>query len=164
MYDERDWVFGNVSLGAASGWAADEIRLVAELGFALAQNGRNHEAITVFQGLNTLAPATPYFEAALGSLWLRENHPLRALVHINAAISGNPEDLMSYVNRGEAYLRLERYDDARRDLEVVLERSRNEAADAPYDRQIHVRAVALHRAASRLSQSRMLNSSNGEKK
>lgn len=161
MYDEKDWVFGNVTLGAAAGWAADEIRLVAELGFALAQNGRNHEAITVFEGLNTLAPATPYFEAALGSLWLRENHPARALVHINAAISEDPADLMSYVNRGEAYLRLERYEEARRDLEVVLGNTDPEMSES---HPFYVRAAALHRAATRFSQARLLVAANGEKK
>lgn len=157
MYDEKDWVFGNISLGAAAGWAADEIRLVAELGFALAQNGRNHEAITVFEGLNTLAPATPYFQAALGSLWLRENHPARALVHINAALSENPDDLISYVNRGEAYLRLERYEEARHDLEVVLEKSKSKAGNG-LQQQSYVRAAALHRAASRFSQTPLLAS------
>lgn len=158
MYDDKDWVSGEIPLGAAAGWAADEIRLVAELGFALAQNGRNHEAITVFEGLNTLAPATPYFEAALGSLWLRENHPTRALVHLNAAIAENPEDSVSYVNRGEAYLRLERYEDARRDLEFVLNRSEQAVVNGP--RQFHVRASALLRAATRFSQVPMLSASN----
>ncbi len=161
MYDEKDWVFGNISLGAAAGWAADEIRLVAELGFALAKNGRNHEAITVFEGLSTLAPATPYFEAALGSLWLRENHPARALVHINAAILENPEDLLSYVNRGEAYLRLKRYEDARRDLEIVLESPKpidSNGLHQPY----YVRAVALHGAAKRFLQTLMLAESSDE--
>lgn len=155
MYDEKDWVIGNISLGAAAGWAADEIRLVAELGFALAQNGRNHEAITVFEGLNTLAPATSYFDAALGSLWLRENHPARALVHINAAIAENPDDLMSYVNRGEAYLRLERYEEARADLEMVLQNAKPDASNG-LQQQFYVRAAALHRTASRFSPAPML--------
>lgn len=163
MYDEKDWVSGNISLGAAASWAADEIRLVAELGFALAQNGRNHEAITIFEGLNTLAPATPYFEAALGSLWLRENHPARALVHINAAISENPDDLMSHVNRGEAYLRLERYEEARRDLEVVLQSAKAGSTNG-LQQQFYIRAAALHRAASRFSQTLLLTSPDGEKK
>jgi tetratricopeptide (TPR) repeat protein len=163
MYDEKDWVSGSIPLGAAAGWAADEIRLVAELGFALAQNGRNHEAITIFEGLNTLAPATPYFQAALGSLWLRENHPARALVHINAAIAENPDDLMSFVNRGEAYLRLERYEEARRDLEVVLESDKPGAGNG-LQQQYYVRAAALHRAASRFAQAPMLVSANDEKK
>lgn len=161
MYDEKDWVNGSISLGAAAGWAADEIRLVAELGFALAQNGRNHEAITIFEGLNTLAPATPYFEAALGSLWLRENHPARALIHTNAAISENPDDLMSYVNRGEAFFRLGRYDEARKDLEVVLERAEARDANGGSPPQFYVRAAALYRAANRFSETPLLVS--GEK-
>lgn len=155
MHDEKDWVFGNISLAAAADWAPDEIRLVAELGFALAENGRNHEAITVFEGLNTLVPSTPYFEAALGSLWLRENHPARALVHIDAAISENPNDLISYVNRGEAYLRLERYDEARRDLELVLDRAAPDASNG-LQHQSYIRAAALHRTATRFSQPPLL--------
>lgn len=159
MYDDKDWVLGSVSLAAAAGWAADEIRLVAELGYALAQNGRNHEAITIFEGLNTLAPATPYFEAALGSLWLRENHPARALAYINAAIAENPDDLMSHVNRGEALLRLGQYDEARKDLEVVLQHEEKHSQNGGPQPQFYVRAAALHRAAARFSQTPLLASS-----
>ncbi|MGH9903048.1 MAG: hypothetical protein ACRD68_14675, partial [Pyrinomonadaceae bacterium] len=62
---------GRASLGAAGGWTAEEMRLVADVGFALAEQGREREAITVFEGLAALAPATAYFRAALGALWLR---------------------------------------------------------------------------------------------
>lgn len=117
---EQEWINGGVSLGAAAGWAADEIRLVSELGFALAEQGRNHEAITIFEGLIALAPATVYFEAALGALWLRENNPARALPHLNAALAADPHDIPTRVNRGEVFLRLENFEGAKTDLEFVL--------------------------------------------
>ena len=65
---EQEWLNGSVSLGAVTGWTADEIRLISELGYALAKQGLNQEAIVIFEGLMVLAPATTYFEAALGAL------------------------------------------------------------------------------------------------
>lgn len=117
---EQEWINGAVSLGAAAGWTADEIRLVSELGFALAEQGRHHEAITIFEGLLALAPATAYFEAALGALWLRENNPARALPHLNAALAADPTDIPARVNRGEVFIHLENYEGARNDLNYVL--------------------------------------------
>jgi len=120
MQFEQEWINGAISLGAAAGWTADEIRLVSELGFALAEQGRNHEAITIFEGLIALAPATAYFEAALGALWLRENNPARALPHLNSALAADPNDIPARVNRGEVFIRLENYEGARNDLTYVL--------------------------------------------
>ena len=111
---------GSVSLGSAAGWTADEIRLVSELGYALAEQGRNREAITIFEGLVALAPATAYFETALGALWLRENEPARALPHLNAVLSNDPHDISARVNRGEVFLLLENYEGSRDDLKFVL--------------------------------------------
>lgn len=122
MQFEQEWINGAVSLGAAAGWTADEIRLVSELGFALAEQGRNHEAITIFEGLIALAPATAYFEASLGALWLRENNPARALPHLNAALASDPNDIPARVNRGEVFILLENYEGARIDLNFVLNR------------------------------------------
>lgn len=120
MQFEHEWINGGVSLGAAAGWTADEIRLVSELGFALAEQGRNYEAITIFEGLIAVAPATAYFEAALGALWLRENNPARALPHLNSALAADQNDIAARVNRGEVFLRLENYEGARIDLDFVL--------------------------------------------
>ena len=48
---DEDWLRGRASLGDASGWTPEEIRIVGELGYGLAEQGRNEEAITVFEGL-----------------------------------------------------------------------------------------------------------------
>jgi predicted Zn-dependent protease len=148
---EQEWINGGVSLGAAAGWTADEIRLVSELGFALAEQGRNHEAITIFEGLIALAPATTYFEAALGALWLRENNPARALPHLNAALAADPNDIPARVNRGEVFLRLENYEGAKMDLDFVLRR-RGHAGNKTLLEKCLTRARALLLTVERFSQ------------
>jgi tetratricopeptide (TPR) repeat protein len=149
---EQEWINGGASLGAAAGWAADEIRLVSELGFALAEQGRNHEAITIFEGLIALAPATTYFEVALGALWLRENNPARALPHLNAALAADPNDIPTRVNRGEVFLRLENYEGAKKDLKFVL-RKRDKILTNNLLEQCFTRARALLYTVERLSKS-----------
>lgn len=147
---EQEWINGGVSLGAAAGWTPDEIRLVTELGFALAEQGRHREAIAIFEGLVALAPATVYFETALGALWLRENEPARALPHLNAALAADPKDIPARVNRGEVFLLLQNLEGAKADLIFVLKQK------APSDRkalfeQCRTRARALLMTVERFS-------------
>ena len=121
---EQEWLKGRSSLGAAAKWTAEEIRLVSELGYSLAEQGRVEEAIALFEGLSALAPATAYFQAALGSLYLRDNQPEKALKHLNYAIQFDAKDLFSLVNRGEAQLRTGKTEPALRDLRQALQQGK----------------------------------------
>jgi len=116
-----DWLEGRASLGAAGGWTAEEMRLVADIGYALAEQGRHDEALTIFEGLAVLAPATAYFQSALGALWLRKGEPARAVEHLEAALAADPSDVSAQVNRGEAAMQLGDREAARRHLLVALE-------------------------------------------
>lgn len=118
---EQDWLQGRITLGTASQWTPDEIRLVAELGYALAEQGRNAEAITIFEGLASLTPATAYFQSVLGALWLREKEPETALPYLDAAVAADPGDVTSLINRGEVYVQLNNLRAAERDLQSVIE-------------------------------------------
>lgn len=131
LYD--DWVEGRASLGAAGGWTAEEMRLVADIGYALAEQGRHDEAVTIFEGLAVLAPATAYFQSALGALWLRKGEPVRALEHLEAALAADPADVAARVNRGEAAIQLGDREAARLHLLAALELAPRapHAADAP---------------------------------
>lgn len=117
---QNDWVHGHASLGAAGGWTAEEMRLVADLGYALAEQGRHNEAITIFDGLAALAPATAYFQSALGALWLRLNEPQRALQHLDAALEADARDLPALINRGEAHMQLNETRAAMLDLSAAV--------------------------------------------
>ena len=136
---EQEWIEGEVTLGAAANWPADEIRLVSELGYALAQQGRNAEAIAVFEGLAAVAPATHYFDSALGALWLREANYPKALEHLNAAIESDPNDLPNRVNRAETHIHLGNRDDALTDLDFAVEKT----SDDPLFQNCITRATAL---------------------
>ncbi len=103
---DEDWIKGGASLGAAAELTPEEIRLIADLGYALAQYGRNEEALTIFEGLAALAPATAYFQSALGALKLRTGDLEGAVVHLNSALAADPDDLASLVNRGELYMKV----------------------------------------------------------
>jgi tetratricopeptide (TPR) repeat protein len=116
----NDWLQSRASLAAASDWTTEEMRLVADLGYALAEQGRAQEALTIFEGLAALAPATAYFQAALGALRLRLGEPRLAIGHLDAALAADPRDLSALVNRGEAYLQLGEYASATGDLDAAL--------------------------------------------
>jgi tetratricopeptide (TPR) repeat protein len=135
---DEDWLAGKASLGAAANWTPDEMRVVAELAFGLAEQGRNEEAITMFEGLVALAPATAYFQSALGALKLRTGQLEDALEHFNTALQSNPRDIPSLTNRGEVLFLLGRAPEARADFEDVLSYSDGHAPD-----QFAIRARAL---------------------
>jgi tetratricopeptide (TPR) repeat protein len=117
--DEK-WLLGQISLGAATEWTREEMRLIAELGYALAELGHNVEAIRIFEGLAALSPATAYFQAALGALQLRTGELGQALTHLDAALSADSTNLAALVNRGEVYLNLGNRTDAVNNLRAAL--------------------------------------------
>jgi tetratricopeptide (TPR) repeat protein len=139
---DNEWINGRVTLGAAANWSAEEIRIVSELGFALAQQGRNLEAISIFEGLTVLAPSTIYFNGALGSLWLREKKYKKALNHLNIAVEANRRDIPARLNRGETLLRLGKLKESSSDLEFVAQNNFNSTED-PTLLQCQKRAKAL---------------------
>jgi tetratricopeptide (TPR) repeat protein len=135
---DEDWLRGRASLGAAAGWTPEEIRIVAELGYGLAEQGRNEEAITIFEGLAALAPATAYFQSALGALKLRTGDLQSALIHLNAALNSDPTDLSALANKGEVLMLLGRREDAVSNLQGVLRLAEGNDSEA-----LAVRARAL---------------------
>jgi tetratricopeptide (TPR) repeat protein len=117
---DENWKSGRASLGAAANWTPEEMRLIADLGYGLAEQGRNEEAITIFEGLAVLAPATAYFQSALGALKLRTGNLEEAVHYLTAALAADPNDPSALTNRGEANLRAGKYQAAVNDLTRAL--------------------------------------------
>ncbi len=122
---ETEWIERRLSLGTVAQWSANEIRLISELAFNLSEQGRNEEAIRLFEGLHTLAPATIYFQSALGSLYLRVGMLDKAIEYLTKVLNDTPDDLASRINRGEAFLRLGEMEKAKDDLEIVSNQTAN---------------------------------------
>ena len=117
----KEWLGGQVSLGAVADWNKDEIRIISEIAYSLAQQGCYEEAIVLFEGLLAIAPATAYFQAALGALHLRLKNLNKAISHLDAALKIEENDVISLVNRGEAHLLNGKVTQARQDLEKALQ-------------------------------------------
>ena len=127
---DEEWLRGRASLGAAAKWTPEEIRLVAELGYGLAEQGRCQEAIAIFEGLAAVAPAAAYFQSALGALRLRIGELDAALAHLNAALEADPNEISALTNRGEALLRMGQEREAAIDLQKVLRLSDDSTSDS----------------------------------
>lgn len=136
---DEEWLQGRTSLAAAARWTPEEIQVIAELGYALAELGRNEEALTIFAGLAALSPTTAYFQAALGALRLRTGDPAQALTHLDRALAVRAEDLTALVNRGEACLNLGDNKAALSNLRAALRLS----ASQPEEKLAVTRARAL---------------------
>lgn len=136
---DQKWLQGSAALGAATKWTTEEIVVIAELGYALAQQGRNEEAIAVFAGLAALAPATAYFQSALGALYLRTGDFERAEQHLSAAIAGDSRDAAALINLGELLLHAGDRRAALQNLQAALELTEHDPDPTP----MAVRARAL---------------------
>lgn len=117
----QKWLDGQISLGAAADWETDEIRIISEIAYTLAQQGRIREAIILFEGLLALAPATAYFQSALGALFLRLKDYPQAVKYLDASLGIEPGEITSLVNRGEAHLRNGNIQKGISDLETALQ-------------------------------------------
>ena len=121
----QKWIDGQMSLGAAANWDTSEIRIISEIAYSLSQQGRFREAILLFEGLLAIAPKTGYFQAALGALNLRLKNFPKAIKHLDAALATDARDIVSFVNRGEAYLLNGNITQARADFEQAIQISRS---------------------------------------
>ena len=119
----QKWINGQISLGAAANWETGEIRIISEIAYTLAQQGRFREAILLFEGLLAIAPKTAYFQSALGALNLRLKRFSKAIEHLDAALTIDSKDIVSLVNRGEAHLLNGNLIQAINDLEQALQLS-----------------------------------------
>lgn len=127
------WLYGEKSLGEVCGWETEEVRIVADLGFALAEQGREREAVTIFEGLAAVSPhnnrAYAYFQSALGALRLRLDNPHKAVAHLTASLNIDADNISVLVNRGEAYLKLKEYTAASADFQRALNLGESEGDD-----------------------------------
>ena len=144
----QKWLEGQISLGAAANWETSEIRIISEIAYTLAQQGRAREAIVLFEGLLAIAPATAYFQSALGALFLRLKEFPQAIKYLDAALSVESNDLTSLANRGEAHLRSGNIEQGIADLKKALQN-----ADEMLHKQVDVndeKSLSVKRARALL--------------
>ena len=77
-------------------------------------------ARSIFEDLVDANPSSADAHAALGALLARIRENDNALVHLDRALELNPQELSTYVNRGEVYLRLGRRPEGEADLRRAI--------------------------------------------
>lgn len=102
-------------------WTEEELYLIADLAHAIALEGRYVEAVTLFEGLVSVAPAgtnaNAYARQALAALHLRLGDPAEAL-----AALGSATDTAGARLRLECALGLGRRHDAQREFQAIAGR------------------------------------------
>jgi predicted Zn-dependent protease len=104
---------------AGSGWTTHEVELVAQRGYDLHLQGKNIEALTIFEGLIEVQPRNVYCLDALAALTLAMGQPEKAAEYATLALALEPQRPEILARRCEAFLRLGMVDPATRDLALL---------------------------------------------
>ena len=100
-------------------WTNAEIELVAERAYQLHLQGRHSEAAIIFEGLLAIDPRNAYCLEALTALSLRLGSAQDAIKYADRALALVPDNLEALACRCEANILLNRFPDARKDLQAM---------------------------------------------
>lgn len=109
-----------VSLAELKGFKKEQLYLLAEAGQIKLKHGRLDEAEKIFQALCLLDHRNAYFHAGMGSVHQKKHRPVEAIYEYSTALSINAKDIVSFVNRGEIYLRHKNYRRAAEDFRSAI--------------------------------------------
>lgn len=88
------------------GWGQEEIDDLRYVAYSYIKQGVYDVALTFFDALAVLAPATPYDLQTIGALHLQIGNGLRALDYIDRALKLEPNHLPTKLNRAKALFML----------------------------------------------------------
>ena len=101
------------------------LQRLAEVAYLKYKYGRLEEAKDVFRGLAQVDQTNYYYRSALGGIYQKLKKWIDAVANYTMALTLNPTDVASLVNRGEIYLRHEKYKLAAEDFRsaILLDRA-----------------------------------------
>jgi predicted Zn-dependent protease len=114
------WLAGELTLRELAGVSDSQMRKMVETAHRWLEQARFKQARTAFEGLIALEPRQSYFWAALGAIDVAERKWLQAERRCSYAIALDEKEAAAYVNRGEAYVRLARFEAAAADLKKAI--------------------------------------------
>lgn len=115
------WAAGEVTLKELKEYSDGELFAVARIAYYFMMQGKTDEARVLFEGLVAIDPRNDYYYRALGTIFQKIGDNERAIRQFGYAIHINAASALSYVNRAEVYILLERYEEAAADLRKALE-------------------------------------------
>lgn len=102
-----------------------QLMRLAEVGHLKLKYGRYEEAHEIFNALARVDHKNYYFRSALGGVFQKMKKWIEAVANYSMALILNPNDIVSLVNRGEVFLRHEKYKRAAEDFRkaILLDRA-----------------------------------------
>jgi type III secretion system low calcium response chaperone LcrH/SycD len=133
------FIMGDITWAQLQGMTMEEAYGIAEYGYGLYQEGKYHDARTVFEGLVLCNPYDAYFHNMLGAVCQQLDLEEEAHQAYSTAIDLDEENLHALVNRGELQLKNGEFDKALDDLEraIALDPDGNDPA------ALRARALAM---------------------
>lgn len=117
----KKFLFGKITWAQLEGMTMEQAYAIAEFGYTMYQQGRYKDAKTLFEGLIIGNPYDPYFHAMLGAIYTKLDMHEEAAQEFSIAIELDPEDINSYVNRGELLLQHGEFEYAMEDLKAAID-------------------------------------------
>jgi len=115
-----DFLKGNLSWAEIFNIPPQTLQRLAEFGFLQYRTGRYEDAERFFKVLTMLNWNNGAFHSMLGSVYQRQKRHAEAIAEYSQAIELNPDEGMSWTNRGELQLAHGWLKPARADLEQAL--------------------------------------------
>lgn len=160
------FILGEITWAQLQGMTMDEAYNIAEYGYGLYQEGKYHDARTVFEGLVICNPYDAYFHNMLGAIYQQLDMKEEASEEYTIAIELDGDNLHAHVNRGELLLQNGEFDKALDDLKAAIELD-PEGRDAA---GVRARALAMATANAMealqkvIAQTASMSPTSGEKK
>ncbi|MBV8809471.1 MAG: hypothetical protein JO033_12430 [Acidobacteriaceae bacterium] len=103
----------------SASWTNAEIHLVAERAYQLHLQGKHLDAAIIFEGLLAIDPRNVYCLEALAALSLKLGSAENAIEYANRTLAFSPDEVEALACRCEANILLNRFLEARQDLELM---------------------------------------------
>lgn len=112
---------GLITLQELEGINDEEMETIYALGYNFFTYGKYEAAKDIFTGLTAYAPYTSHYWRALGAVAQQVKEYADAIAAYDMAIANDPNDVVSYVYRGECQILSGNADAGMDDLKKVLE-------------------------------------------
>jgi len=91
-----------------------------DVGYTKFQHGRLKEALEIYDSLARIDHKNFYYRSVLGGIYQKMKKWVEAVANYTMALVLNPKDVASYVNRGEIFLRHDKYKKAAEDFRSAI--------------------------------------------
>ena len=133
-----------ISLADIAQLPRQDLRKLAEIGHTKLKYGRFDEAQEIFSMLARVDHKNYYYRSALGGVFQKLKKWIESLANYTIAIKLNPRDTVSLVNRGEIFLRHEKFKKAAEDFRNAIINDRT--GKNPWANRARSLVIALKRS------------------